>query len=247
MECKKCLLPVITKDQPYIYCNGLCAAVHHANCVGLNKAELAAVSPPNKNSCWLCDDCLDEFVQWRKERTEKTNHPIAETIPEPQCVQLQRDVDELKTKVESILSGIVSHSNHRSDTWIRHSTPNSSRQEESGSSVITSAFNSTNRIPDSGSENENFDLLLSNIHGSVSEEDVQHMVSRCLGTRDDECINVRKLVPRWVDCSTLDYISFKIVLHRKWKSTAMMPSIWPKNIKFREFKKIRCPWRPDIL
>nr|XP_029712066.1 uncharacterized protein LOC115256982 [Aedes albopictus]XP_029715015.1 uncharacterized protein LOC115258760 [Aedes albopictus] len=249
MECKKCLLPVVTKDQPYVYCNALCAAVHHAACVGLNTAELAAVSPPHKNSCWMCDECLVEFVQWRKERNEKMNEPIAATAPEhnePKCV-LQRDVDELKAKVDSILSVITSHENNHTDAWIRHSTPKSSRPMECGSSEVTVASETASRLPDSICENENFDLLLTNIDGSVSEEDVQLMVCRCLGTRDNECINVRKLVPRWVDCSAFDYISFKIVLNRKWKSVAMMPSTWPRNIRFREFKKVRFPWKPDIL
>nr|XP_029720845.1 uncharacterized protein LOC115262586 [Aedes albopictus] len=186
MECKKCLLPVVTKDQPYVYCNALCAA--------------------------------------------------------PKCV-LQRDVDELKAKVPNLLPGLNNHT----DAWIRHSTPKSSRPMECGSSEVTNASETASRLPDSICENENFDLLLTNIDGSVSEEDVQLMVCRCLGTRDNECINVRKLVPRWVDCSAFDYISFKIVLNRKWKSVAMMPSTWPRNIRFREFKKVRFPWKPDIL
>ncbi|XP_029713426.1 uncharacterized protein LOC115260661 [Aedes albopictus] len=246
MECKKCLLPVVTKDQPYIYCNALCAAIYHAACVGLNTAELAAVSPPNKNSCWMCDVCLVEFVQWRKEHSEKMNEPIAATVPEPTYV-LQRDVDELKAKVASILSVITSHENNHSDTRICHSTPNSSRQKEEGTSEISNAFDTASRLPDSICDDENFDLLLTNIDGSVSEEDVHLMVSRCLGTFENERINVRKLVPRWVDCSALDYVSFKIVLNRKWKSAAMMSSTWPKNIRFREFKKLRCPWKPDVL
>ncbi|XP_062712760.1 uncharacterized protein LOC134289936 [Aedes albopictus] len=248
MECKKCLLPVVTKDQPHIYCNALCAAVYHAACVKLNTAELAAVSPPNKNSCWMCDECLVEFVQWRKEHSEKIKEPIAATVPEPTCV-LQRDVDELKAKVASILSVITSHENNHSDTtsWIRHSTPNSSRQKEGGTSEIANASDTASRLPDSICVDENFDLLLTNIDGSVSEEEVHLMVSRCLGTLDNERINVRKLVPRWVDCDALDYVSFKVVLNRKWKSAAMMSSTWPKNIRFREFKKVRCPWKPDIL
>ncbi|XP_029731753.2 uncharacterized protein LOC115268007 [Aedes albopictus] len=190
MECKKCLLPVATKDQPYIYCNALCAAPTYV---------------------------------------------------------LQRDVDELKAKVASILSVITSHENNHSDTRICHSTPNSSRQKEEGTSEIAHAFDTASRLPDSICDDENFDLLLTNIDGSVSEEDVHLMISRCLGTFENERINVRKLVPRWVDCSALDYVSFKIVLNRKWKSAAMMSSTWPGNIRFREFKKLRCPWKPDIL
>lgn len=69
----------------------------------------------------------------------------------------------------------------------------------------------------------------------------QHRWKRSRGRRSTmvchECKNVKKLVPRWVDCSSLDSILFKIVLDHEWKSSPMMSSTWPNNIKFREFKK----------
>lgn len=246
MDCKKCHLPVYTKDQPFIYCNGLCAAVHHATCVGINKVELAAVSPPNKNSFWLCDECLVEFVRWRKERCEIESVSIVIPDSEPKCV-LERDVKELKSKVESILTLLASQENVHADSVIRFSTPNLSRILDD--TVRESTINETPSVPvrlsDSAGGDESFDLLLTNIDASVSEEDVQRMVCRCLGASDNECNNVRKLVPRWIDCSTLDFVSFKIVLDRKWKSAAMTSSTWPKNIKFREFRRKMCTWKPD--
>nr|XP_029710564.1 uncharacterized protein LOC115256359 [Aedes albopictus] len=252
MDCKKCRLPVITKDHPYIYCNGLCAAVHHAACVGLNNVELASVSPPNKNNMWLCDECVVEFVQWRKERSENKKCSIAESVSEPKC-PLQRDVEELKNKVESMRLVLASHGAFNVDAEIRHSTPdapNSSRQMSSNSrsrEISDVLPDASDRLIDSIREDESYDLLLTNIDGSVTEDDIQRMVFRSLGAHDNEFIHVRKLVPRWVDCSTLDYISFKVVLNRKWKSSAMLSTTWPQNVKFREFRKIRCTWRPELV
>lgn len=254
MDCKKCLLPVKTKDHPYIYCNGLCAAVHHAACVGLNTNDLAAVSPPKKNNMWLCDECLIEFVQWRQERTDIKNVSIAEPVPLPNQLEqkcpLQRDIEELKNTVESIRLALASHERFNSDARSRHSTPNTtnlSQQMDSGLGEMSNVPDALGRSTDSIREDDSFDLLLTNIDGNVSEEDIQRMVARSLGARDNEIIHVKKLVPRWVDCSTLDYISFKVVLNHKWKVSAMLSATWPKNVRFREFRKVRCPWRPETV
>ncbi|XP_062716299.1 uncharacterized protein LOC115265681 [Aedes albopictus] len=256
MDCKKCALPVETSIQPFIHCNGLCAAIHHAACVGLDTPNLAAVSPPYKNSFWLCDECIDEFVCWRNDRSanakELSSRPELSLNPEQQSA-LQRDVEELKGKVESILSTLTTTASCLPNTeMMRHSTPNSSRQfsrEMSGTNacnVTPSVSAASERLTESAVD-ESFALLLTNIDGNVSEEDVQLMVARSLGAYDDECRNIKKLVPRWVDCSTLDYVSFKIILHCKWKPAAMMSTTWPRYVKFREFRRRECTWKPDNL
>nr|XP_029729300.1 uncharacterized protein LOC115266837 [Aedes albopictus] len=257
MDCKKCTSPVITKSQPFIYCNGLCATVYHATCVELSKSELAAVSPPNRNSFWLCDECFTEFIHWRNDRkgNVKESTAVAEPllIPEQQYAQ-QRDVDELKMKVDFILTVLASTASCHVDTGIMpHSTPNSSRSSDSEMirpnecTPMASVHASPARLSNPVGGEESFALVLTNIDGSVSEEDIQLMVARCLGASDAECRNVRKLVPRWVDCSTLDYISFKIVLNCKWKSTAMASATWPSNLKFRELKRRESTWKPDTV
>lgn len=243
MNCRKCLHHVKTADQPFIFCNGLCTGVYHAACVGLNNESLAAVSPPNKNSFWLCDDCLSKFVQWREGEKDSTDRVGS---------VLHRDVEVLKSKVDAIMSILGPSSTCcQSDSAIRHSTPHSTPQLESGRtnqhSETPFAPDVSRQSPDeANSADESFALLLTNIDGSVSEEDVQQMVSRCLGACDDDCKEVRKLVPRWVDCNNLDYVSFKVVLNKKWKLTALTPSVWPKHVKFREFMRRQCTWKPGI-
>ncbi|XP_062534865.1 uncharacterized protein LOC134204057 [Armigeres subalbatus] len=153
------------------------------------------------------------------------------TCDEPKCV-LHDDIIELKAKIDSIMSMLSSNGECSSDTVMKLSTPNQQTLLDDSARVSNGA-------------NYSFALLLTNIDSSVSEDDVQVMVSRCLGACDTECKSIRKLVPRWVDTSSLDYISFKIVLNRKWKSIAMMPSTWPRNVKSREFRQRQCTWKPD--
>ncbi|XP_062533754.1 uncharacterized protein LOC134202778 [Armigeres subalbatus] len=171
---------------------------------------------------------------------------------EPKCA-LHRDVEELKAKVETIMSLLAPNVKCSANSAMQHSTPKTSPKFSN-----TAPYVSTGRIesfvpPDASSRSftstnmeESFAMVLTNIDGSVSEKDVQEMVTRCLGACDKECVNVRKLVPRWVDSNTLDYISFKIVLDTKWKSAALTPTTWPKNVKFREFRQNLCTWKPDI-
>lgn len=123
--CEKCRLLVTMEEQPYIVCTGPCSRVYHADCVGLDEVKLDAVSPPNKNSCWMCDACLIEFVKWRAYQQKKVADPI---VPETKSA-LQLDVDELKIKVASIMSTlastVVTHT-LKTKTMERHSTPCSS-------------------------------------------------------------------------------------------------------------------------
>lgn len=246
MICRNCLHQVDTKEQPFVCCNGLCTDVYHATCVGLNKEAVAAVSPPNRNSFWLCDDCFDEFLRWR----ERQGKPAAQTPQENKCV-LHRDVEELKAKVDAIMSIVSNNATSPSDAVMRHSTPTLSPQNEIDSRVENShsgtSFALDNSQPNTDQIDDSFALVLTNIDGSVTERDIQQMVSRCLGAPDGECENIRKLVPRWVDCTTLDYVSFKVSLNSRWKSAAMKSSTWPGNVKFREFKKRQAAWKPENL
>lgn len=253
MDCEKCHHNVAREEQ--LYCNGLCKRLYHAACVGLNNEELAAVSPPKRNSFWLCDDCFSQFLQWRESHKEPTDQ--CRPVCSSKCV-LQHDVDELKSKVEEIMSVLASNAtcSSGSDTSsaIRHSTPRSSPQLETIPNRVmplvpdvTDLTRSQQTTSSSNTLDESFALLLTNIDANVSEEDVQRMVSRCLGACDNECKHVRKLVPRWVDCDNLDYVSFKVVLSNRLKSSAMRSSTWPKNVKFREFVRKQCTWKPDIV
>ncbi|XP_062703808.1 uncharacterized protein LOC134286241 [Aedes albopictus] len=253
MDCGKCLQLVETNAQPFVYCNGMCGRVFHATCVGVEIDDLPAVSPPKRNSFWLCDECFDEFLQWRE--THKKSPPQIQTSRAPEC-DLHRDVEVLKAKVEAIMTTLSANIASPPDNAIRHSTPVSSLQIDCGSREISSQCetssspNQTERFTNAlngDDRDDSFALMLTNIDCNVTEEDVQQMVSRCLGARYAECNNVRKLVPRWIDCSNLDYISFKVVLSRKWKPAAMTSSTWPKNVKFREFKRRQTTWKPSDL
>ncbi|XP_062554294.1 uncharacterized protein LOC134219560 [Armigeres subalbatus] len=150
---------------------------------------------------------------------------------------LHQDVEELKAKVETIMSLLASNVNCSANIVMQHSTPRTSPKCTNTSPYVPNSriepfvpYDAPNRSFDCTSVEESFALVLTNIDSSVSEKDIQEMVSRCLGACHKECVNVRKLVPRWVDSNTLDYISFKIVRDTKWKSAAMKSTTWPKNV-----------------
>lgn len=233
MICAKCHLHIAKGKLSYIVCNGLCNRTYHA------------VSPPNKNSFWLCDDCLNEFVKWRTDQ-KKADISIADSKS-----TLQLEVEELKTKVASIMSTLSANATNNSVTSVdRHSTPCSSSHLENGTrgrdhSGLSFTPDISSCLSDPGVGNGDFELLLTNIDGRVTESQIQHMVSRGLDVCETECKNVRKLVSRWIDCSTLDYVSFKVILDHKWKPKALKSSTWPANIRFREFVKRNCTWKPE--
>lgn len=92
---------------------------------------------------------------------------------------------------------------------------------------------------------DDFSLFLSNIDVSVTERDVHALVVRSLGTPEPERIDVIKLGSNWNTHRALDYVSFKVMLDKKWKSRALDSSIWPNTVRFREFvKKNNNTWKP---
>lgn len=91
-----------------------------------------------------------------------------------------------------------------------------------------------------------FSLFLSNIDASATEWDVHELVARSLGTSDPELLDVIRLTTNWNSRRAPDYVSFKVVLDRKYKARAMNPSTWPINVKFREFvKRSNNTWKPQ--
>ena len=78
-----------------------------------------------------------------------------------------------------------------------------------------------------------FWIYISRIHPDVSCENIHEMVKECL--QCDEPADVVKLVKKDVDTKTLRFVSFKIGIDPKHKTTALSPSTWPAGILFKEF------------
>ena len=128
----------------------------------------------------------------------------------------------------------------------RHLTPD--RAPDTSPNSTISARVCTSYCAARHSTEDSFSLLLTNIDRCVTEKEIASLVSESLGAPEPECVNVTKLVPNWKNCEDLDYISFKVILHDRWKTLAMSSSAWPKNVKIREFiHRNKDTWKPTSL
>lgn len=182
---------------------------------------------------------MSSFDNWRKEQSLEP--PLCDVETSKQIiVELQNQVSGILTTLAEITSKL----NSMPTQLPSHQTlPVSSSTLLEGSNCNYECFGENHTS--SGENNENFALYLTNIDSSVSESDINLMVSRCLEVSNEDCIDVKKLVPKWVDCSKLDFVSFKVVLHEKWKLQSLVASTWPRGVKFREFvNRFDHTWKP---
>lgn len=182
---------------------------------------------------------MSSFDNWRKEQSLEP--PLCDVkTSKQQIVELQNQVSgilttlaEITLKLNSMPTQLPSH----------QTQPVSSSTLLEGSNCNYECFDENHNS--SGENNESFALYLTNIDSSVSESDINLMVSRCLEVSNEDRIDVKKLVPKWVDCSKLDFVSFKVVLHEKWKLQSLIASTWPRGVKFREFvNRFDHTWKP---
>lgn len=238
--CKKCSLSIDAKAGLYSMCEGECACFFHASCVGLSEADLGTISL-KMNILWMCDVCMNKFRSMSDGTWTDTTEDTSKTK------SIDDEVRELKNAVSGImetLSKIVRPDCSFDHTQL-HSTPVSTDMLDGLDACNTQKYNEGCEHHLQSNDVESFSLFVSNIDSSASECDIRRMVSRALDTPEPERIDVSKLVSKWNHQQPLDFVSFKVTLDKKWKSQAMSPSIWPKNVKFREFFKRRnVTWRP---
>lgn len=237
--CKKCSADIDIINCLYTVCEDRCARKFHAACVGVTEDALCALS---KNIIWICDDCMIEFCKARDHIPK-----LGETQPADKY-SITADLEELKSQIKGINDSfaklsiaIASKSSPVSTQRERQSTPIGSPNPLCRSSVCTSERSHSSMR----NHDETFSLLLTNIDRHVTENEIACLVSQSLCAPEPECRNVTKLVPRWQSCDDLDYISFKIVLPKRWMMLAMSATTWPQGITFREFAyRNKDPWKP---
>lgn len=240
MDCKKCSLAI--DGQPYVFCNGVCSGVFHAACVSIRREYLLPIAA-SRNIVWLCEICMTEFEKWKK-------LPIQ---PDASCTSIasvEEEIVKLKTEVERIATALssITSSPSPSSSEILHSTPAqfSPLQSSYGTNTYHDSSQHSHTVLDPIDEDQHFALLLTNIHTSVSETDIERMVLQSLDASDGDQICVQKLVPKWVDYTSRDYISFKVVLNVKWKPIALKSSTWPTGVRFRKFIQRQASWKPAM-
>lgn len=232
-QCKKCATDIDHMNDLYTVCEGRCARRFHASCVGVSEDALCVFS---KNIIWMCDECMFEFC---KARDSVPLPPRTDSLS-----SITSELDELRAQVAKINDAIVNINNRiiSSDPPQRYSTPLSTPKTKSPNNTISTAGMSSQSCDDS------FSLVLTNIECSVTEVEIVQLVSHSLRAPEPECLDVTKLVPNWKSCKDMDYISFKIVLHNRWKQSAMNVKTWPPGVRFREFvSKLNDTWKPAIV
>lgn len=254
MLCKKCTHGIDMKTECFIVCEGKCRERYHARCVELSEDDVSVIK---KNVIWLCNDCLAAFHEERYQELIECKQESTHSGPE---VEIVKEIKSLKVQIANIaalLSGAVTNSSSEESSMKIVSTPLTSpdacsakRESNSEHGNTNGEWSTKNRHSDNVWHQQeqqsfsSFSLLLSNVDNRVTEDDIDALVSKSLGITDN--VNVTKLVPKWKSCEEMDYISFKVVLDEKWKSTALRPSTWPPTLKCREFvNRHRCTWYPS--
>lgn len=253
VNCYNCTHRINTAVGLYAVCEGPCGKSFHITCIGLNKDHLRSLT---NGVVWMCRDCSSCFRKWKEgfaveSGTSDTSLPLYD------------EISALKAQVAGIMKTLscITSSTSSADMLIHHSTPISSSMLINGTNTSYTSEAHCDKVEEIeqqtmntmhsdvsevlGVSDRNFSILLTNIDSSASVTDIKTMVCQCVGAPSNDCENVIKLVPRGVECSTLDYVSFKIVLKEKWRNRAMNASTWPSGVKFRQFinRKVNT-WKP---
>lgn len=249
-ECKKCSLS-IGAGENFTVCEGDCAGVFHAECVGLSEEDVLVLSSHSSNIIWLCGECLSRFRRARDNADKRDGLRSPDggmnSSNAANKKSIEDEVNELKDTVAGIVHTLAKllPSDSSVDSPMHHSTPVSSFTLQDGNNACSSVVNNDEGLRQQCEDDDNFALLLSNIDTSVAECEIHRMVAQALGSQHPEEIDVVKLVSQWKKRRIMDYISFKVVLDKRWRSKAMDPSTWPKGVKFREFFGRRNDtWKP---
>lgn len=235
-HCGKCALLIDINVDSYTVCEGRCYKSFHIKCANLREADLYVLSG---NILWMCDGCLPDFHRYR---AKKVTDSATETSP---AASIEDEVMNLKSTVAGIVETLSGMMQKTGPIAPYSSTPVSSTRLLDGTVETLDNTNENEKTGEPPEEQRNFVLYLTRIDRCATESDVSRLVSRSLSAPASDCNNIVKLVPRWKDVNTMDYVSFKIVLNEKWKPTALLPSTWPKRIRFREFvNRLDDTWSP---
>lgn len=253
MACKCC--QKVVSDNDRIICRGFCGASFHAICVQLD-FPLSVLRSNEKNIYWMCDDCSMMFAncQFRSFlcRNDQNLIGLPDSIKSIQddITKLSSAVTTLAAKVESkpLTPFRLNSSGSSFNNWPRNMSVNTPkrRRYENGDPQVSTAVTkpscgtkaalacSTIRLVKTSS-----DLVwihLSAFHPTTTEQEICDMVCDCLHLTADQKPKVVKLVPKGIDLSTLNFVSFKVGVDKNLEKEALSSESWPENVFFRRFE-----------
>lgn len=243
--CHACKKEIRVEDI-VVCCEGFCEDQHyiHARCAGLTYDEGCACL--NSNILWVCDTCRKE-IENRRIRKPSTALDMS-------GLATRGDVDSLKTELDRISKIVSQLTSNPSSTEMPVESPDKSllhQHDTAPSSCTSSPLTSTrNQATDhvihrtsQANNNSHLQLFISNIASDVTDDELGTMVCGTLGT--DHVLSVKRLVSPWKDTSTLEYVSFKVIVNEQYRNCALNLSNWPTGVRCREFKNYSYSvWRP---
>lgn len=235
--CEKCKTP-IALNVSAIQCNGFCenTAKFHIDCVGLSYAE--AMACMRADIMWMCDCCRELLKNIKFRNIIKHLKPIEDS---------REEIDRLRldiAKINDTLSRIIRPINNDSTVNVAtNSHVENEQHNEKMSDVLSSTRIHRSTLNESSQDCTEFSLFVSNIAPDVTNNQLKTLI--CEKLNITESLPVKRLVSPWKDPASLQYISFKVDLDRKYKNIALDSTIWPRGVRCREFKSFQqSSWRP---
>lgn len=155
---------------------------------------------------------------------------------------VDEQIAELKKEVTSIHQALVELNSSRDvvvhPAPIAHSSPHQPMRIKRGSRPVAGRTTLN-------ASSEKYQLFLTKIKNSATENDILEMVVSALGIENSDDVAVKKLIPFWKDVTTVPYVSFKVVLDVRFKHAAERTTTWPEGLCFREFVDVHSLWDPQ--
>lgn len=224
-----------------VVCQGFCEDMNrfHIECVGLPD-DLAA-GCLYKKVMWMCECCRDLITNIKfRNIVHKLNSNDA---PLNELDQLKQDVSRINNTLEELISAVKKES-------VSHSSKNPTTEptticDGSNGDVLTSTRIQRETPEHALINTTTFSLFVSNIAPDVTVEEVQELICEVLEV--SEPVPIKRLVPAWRAPTEMEYVSFKVDLHQKYKSKALDASFWPCGVRCREFRNYSSStWRPSM-
>lgn len=264
MACQSCQKKVSNSDR--IVCQGFCGASFHHVCVNVDEPLREQLGLCGGNVFWMCNGCAELFSNMHFRSMMSSFDE--KTITLPTAIQsMQADIEKLHSAVQTLSEKVDAKPNPPTP----FPTPNPWPIPRSNVNVYTpkrfrnsngnpvNVFNGSNQTGtksvigiktvrlERDQEDDLTWIYLSAFHPSTSESQIASLVSECLNMPENMSPKAIKLVPKGRDLNTLDFVSFKIGIHARFKEQALSCESWPENIRFRVFEDNRAKNGPKIV
>lgn len=225
---------IVTATPDSIACRSKgCSTVYHSNCAGFSRNKLSIILE-SANVRWFCNECC------KREATQAPQTPTIATVDvSSQLLALQESITKLADTIAKPPIWPMVPSSAKSSKRRRVTVTDDSPEAyippipQSGAVIIGSA--ESNEVLQVVEPRKL--LVASMLHPSTEPEQLESFLKEKLNiSADSSEIRINKLVPAGIDLAKLDYVSFKVSVPGHRFDELMLPSIWPRGVRIREFE-----------